>query len=172
MKNIDTLVDNEYKFYNEAKNLADTQRAQDEMLKLIGGRQYQRNPRLLGNINDEARNNALNDLQRMTGSKFMDNLEDIRVREALEKFFPGQGGGSGSAQGFGNLLRTSIIGGAPATALYTHNPATLLGLLSISPKFAAQGTIRNLGAIYNNLDKIPPETVIKLLFGGAGAINE
>ena len=63
------------------------------MLKLIGGRQYQRNPRLLGNINDEARNNALNDLQRMTGSKFMDNLEDIRAREALEKFFPGQGGG-------------------------------------------------------------------------------
>nr|DAY81784.1 MAG TPA: hypothetical protein [Caudoviricetes sp.] len=172
LKNIDTLVDNEYKFYNEAKNLADTQRAQDEMLKLIGGRQYQRNPRLLGNINDEARNNALNDLQRMTGSKFMDNLEDIRAREALEKFFPGQGGGSGSAQGFGNLLRTSIIGGAPATALYTHNPATLLGLLSISPKFAAQGTIRNLGAIYNNLDKIPSETVIKLLLGGTGAINE
>lgn len=172
LKNIDTLVDNEYKFYNEAKNLADTQRAQDEMLKLIGGRQYQRNPRLLGNINDETRNNALNDLQRMTGSNFMDNLEDIRAREALEKLFPGQGGGSGSAQGFGNLLRTSIIGGAPATALYTHNPATLLGLLSISPKFAAQGTIRNLGAIYNNLDKIPSETVIKLLLGGTGAINE
>lgn len=172
LKNIDTLVDKDYKFYNEAKRLANTQRAQDEMLKLIGGRQYQRNPRLLGNINDEARNNALNDLQRMTGSKFMDNLEDIRAREALEKFFPGQGGGSGSAQGFGNLLRTSIIGGAPATALYTHNPVTLLGLLSISPKFAAQGTIRNLGAIYNNLDKIPSETVIKLLLGGAGALNE
>lgn len=172
LKNIDTLVDNEYKFYNEAKNLADTQRAQDEMLKLIGGRQYQRNPRLLGNINDEARNNALNDLQRMTGSNFMDNLEDIRAREALEKLFPGQGGGSGSAQGFGNLLRTSIIGGVPTAAAITHNPVTLLGLLSTSPKFAAQGTIRNLGAIYNNLDKIPPETVIKLLFSGTGAINE
>ena len=142
------------------------------MLKLIGGRQYQRNPRLLSNINDEARNNALNDLQRMIGSKFMDNLEDIRAREVLKKFFPGQGGGSGSVQGFGNLLRTSIIGGAPATALYAHNPATLLGLLSIFPKFAAQGTIRNFGAIYNNLDKITSETVIKLLLGGAGALNE
>ena len=152
LKNIDTLVDNEYKFYNEAKRLAKTQRNQDEMLKLIGGRQYQRNPRLLGNINDEARNNALKDLQRITGSNFMNNLEDIRAREALERLFPGQGGGSGSAQGFGNLLRTSIIGGAPTAAAITHNPATLLGLLSISPKFAAQGTIRNLGAIYNNLD--------------------
>lgn len=172
LKNIDTLVDNDYKFYDEAKRLANTQRAQDEMLKLIGGRQYQRNPRLLSNINDEARNNALNDLQRMTGSNFMDNLEDIRAREALEKLFPGQGGGSGSAQGFGNLLRTSIIGGAPTAAAITHNPATLLGLLGISPKFAAQGTIKNLGAIYNNLDKIPSETVVKLLLGGTGAINE
>ena len=159
LKNVDTLLDRQYKFYDEAKNLVDTVNKQDEMLRLIGSANYERNPRLLGNITDEARELALQDLQKQTGVNFMNQLDEIRAREALERFFPGQGGGSGSAQGFGNLLRTSIIGGAPTAAAITQNPLALAGLLSVSPKFAGQGTIKNLGSLYRLMDKVPPEWI-------------
>lgn len=163
LKNVDTLLDKQYKFYNEAKDLVDTVNKQDEMLRLIGSANYERNPRLLGNITDEAREMALQDLQKQTGVNFMNELDEIRAREALERFFPGQGGGSGSAQGFGNLLRTSIIGGAPTAAAITQNPTALLGLLSVSPKFAGQGTIKNIGALYRNIGQQPPQWLLPLL---------
>lgn len=163
LKNVDTLLDKQYKFYNEAKDLVDTVNRQDEMLRLIGSANYERNPRLLGNITDEAREMALQDLQKQTGVNFMNELDEIRAREALERFFPGQGGGSGSAQGFGNLLRTSIIGGAPTAAAITQNPTALLGLLSVSPKFAGQGTIKNIGALYRNIGQQPPQWLLPLL---------
>lgn len=163
LKNVDTLLDKQYKFYNEAKDLVDTVNKQDEMLRLIGSANYERNPRLLGNITDEAREIALQDLQKQTGVNFMNELDEIRAREALERFFPGQGGGSGSAQGFGNLLRTSIIGGAPTAAAITQNPTALLGLFSVSPKFAGQGTIKNIGALYRNIGQQPPQWLLPLL---------
>lgn len=168
LRNLNTLLDDEYKFYNDAANLAKTQNAQKELEQLVGGRQLQRNPRLLGNINDIARQQALEDLQAQTGVNFMDELENIQAREALDRLFPGQGGGSGSAQGFGNLLRTSIIGGAPTAAAITHNPIALAGLGLISPKITGQGTIRAFGALNNlgNMEVNPG--LYNLLLQGVG----
>ena len=130
--------------------------------KLIGSK-YERNPRLLGNINDTATEEALENLQKYTGVNFMEDLNDIRARESLERLFPGQGGGSGSSQGFGNLLRTAIIGGAPTATAITGNPTALLGLGAISPKIMAKGTIKNLGQLYQTLGREMPDSVRRLL---------
>ena len=100
----------------------------------------------------------------------MPELNKIRAREALEKLAPGQGGGSGSAQGFGNLLRTAIIGGTPTAAAITGNPASLLGLAAISPKIAAKGTIRNLGKVYKAAGREIPESVRRLLTPIKGSV--
>lgn len=172
LKNLNTLLDNEYKFFNDAKQIADTQKVQDEMLKLIGANQKLRNPRLLENITDEGRLNALKELQRNSGINFMNDLENIRAREALENWFPGQGGGSGSQQGFGNLLRSSILGGVPTAAVITHNPASLLGLGLISPKLTGQGTIKNLGAIYKALGKEIPSQLFPTLYSAGVNLQE
>ena len=143
---LDNLLPQANKFVKEAKTLANSENEINAIKNTIG-KQYERNPRLLSNRNDEVFEQALNDLQAKTGVNFMDDLNKTRAREALENIFPGQGGGSGSAQGFGNLVRTSIIGGTPTAALLTHNPLALAGLGAVSPKFMAQGTIRNLGKL-------------------------
>lgn len=146
------------KLNNEEKNVND--------LKNAIGQQYERNPRLLANRTDEAFENAINDLQKKTGVNFMDELQKIRAREAFEKWFPGQGGGSGSSQGFGNLLRTALIGGAPTAAAITHNPAALLGLGAVSPKFTGKGAIQNLGRLNQmaqGWQNLVPENIQRLL---------
>ena len=163
LKNLDTLLDNEYKFYSDAERLANTQRTQNEMINTLGIKQKMRNPRLLENIKDEKGLEALNNLQKQTGVNFMDELENVKAREALESFFPGQGGGSGSSQGFGNLLRTSIIGGAPTAAIIAHNPAALAGLTAVSPKLMGQGTIKAIGALNNITNKNIPQAAYNLL---------
>ena len=165
LKNIDTLLPSENKFYNQAKNLI---KSENEINAIRGaiGQQYERNPRLLANRTDEAFETAINDLQRKTGVNFMDELQKIRAREAFEKWFPGQGGGSGSSQGFGNLLRTALIGGAPTAAAITHNPAALLGLGAVSPKFTGKGTIQNLGRLNQmaqGWQNLVPENIQRLL---------
>ena len=162
LKNIDNLLPNQNKFYKQAKEIIDSENEINAIRNTIG-KQYERNPRLLGNRTDEAFEHALNDLQTKTGVKFMDDLNEIRAQEAFNNLFPGQGGGSGSAQGFGNLLRTSIIGGAPTAAAITGNPVSLLGLAAISPKIAGKGTIRNLGKIYQAAGREIPESVRRLL---------
>jgi hypothetical protein len=48
--------------------------------------------------------------------KFMDELRDAIVREPFENLFPGRGGGSGSHEGFANILR--IAGIAHDVALF------------------------------------------------------
>jgi hypothetical protein len=97
----------------------------------------------------------------------MDELETVRAREALENLLPGQGGGSGSAQGFGNLLRTSIVGGAPVASFFSGNPLPLLGIGAISPKLMAKGTIQNIGRL-NNLPQDIPQGLYNLLIQGIG----
>lgn len=163
LKAVNDILPPEYQFL---KNTKDTIKSRDEIReinRLING-QYERNPKLLANRTDEAFENALTNLQTKTGINFIDDLNATRAREALEKWFPGQGGGSGSEQGFGNLLRTSLVGGLPTAAALTHNPATLFGLLSVSPKFTAQGTIKNLGRLYNtDLSKYLNPEVRKIL---------
>ena len=149
------------------KNLLAQQAQQDEILKPIMSSAYERNPRLLGNRTDEGAEKALEYLQNNSKINFMNELNNTRAREALEALLPGQGGGSGSAQGFGNLLRTSLIGSIPTLSLLTHNPLALTGFMSISPKFAGKGTIQNLGRIYQNIGKEIPEPIKKLMTLGA-----
>ena len=139
-------------------------------IKNTVGKQYERNPRLLANRTDEAFENAINDLQDKSKINFMEDLNNARAREALENWFAGQGGGSGSAQGFANLLRTAIIGGSPTTAVLTHNPLALTGLLTVSPKFMAKGSIKNLGRISNagkNMQSKAYDEAIKKLIPAA-----
>lgn len=142
---VERLAPNEVSLY---RDVLEQQNLQNEMLKRINGQQYERNPRLLANRFDKGAEDSLNYLQKESGINFMDELNDIRAREAFDSLFPGQGGGSGSAQGFGNLLRTAIIGGAPTAAAITGNPASLLGLAAISPRITGQGVIRGLGNLY------------------------
>ena len=169
LKAVDDLLPKEYKFYNQAKEI---NQIQDEVqnIKNTVGKQYERNPRLLANRTDEAFENAINDLQDKSKINFMEDLNNARAREALENWFAGQGGGSGSAQGFANLLRTAIIGGSPTTAVLTHNPLALTGLLTVSPKFMAKGSIKNLGRISNagkNMQSKAYDEAIKKLIPAA-----
>ena len=164
LKNIDTLLPQNSKFINDTKTLVNSQDKVNNINKLINAK-YERNPRLLGNVNDTETEMALEDLQNMTGINFMDALENTRAQEALSRLFPGQGGGSGSSQGFGNLLRTAIIGGSPTAAFVTHNPLSLLGLGAVSPKMMGAGTIKNISKIYNGAKNLKemPELVKRLL---------
>lgn len=148
-----------------------------DVLKIISEK-YENSPRPLADKNSLKFENALANLENKSGINITEQLNDIRAREALENLFPGQGGGSGSSQGFGNLLRTAIIGGAPTASAITGNPTALLGLAAISPKIMAKGTIQNVGRLYRGLAKeIPTQfnrlinplavrTVAPLLYGG------
>lgn len=73
--------------------------------------------------------------------KFLDEVKDLRAREDLESWYPGQYGGFGSSQGAANLLR-GVVGGSISGL--THNP---LLLAAFSPKIGAKGTIQNLGRL-------------------------
>jgi hypothetical protein len=168
LMNLNYLLDPEYRFFNDARDLAKTQRLQDEMVNLIGANQKLKNPRVLDNITDEGRLNALSQLQRQTGVNFMDELETVRAREALESLFPGQGGGSGSKEGYANLVRSALTGGASVgAALGTGNILPLFGLGLISPKLMAKGTIQNIGRL-NNLPQDIPQGLYNLLIQGVG----
>ena len=127
---------------------------------------YERNPRLLGNRTDEGAEKALEYLQNNSKINFMNELNNARAREALEALLPGQGGGSGSAQGFGNLLRTSLMGGLPTLSVLTHNPLTMAGLATVSPRIMAKGTIQNIGSLYQNIGKEIPDYVRRLMITG------
>ena len=100
-------------------------------------------------------NQALEELNNLVDPqyKFLDDVNDLRAREALEQWYPGQFGPSGSPEGFGNLVKSSLIGGA--AALGTHNPlAALAGALSVSPKITGQGIIKGLGGLQNIGNKL------------------
>ncbi len=150
---LDNLLPQANKFVKEAKTLANSENEINAIRNTIG-KQYERNPRLLSNRNDEVFEQALDDLQAKTGVNFMDDLNKTRAREALEKIAPGQGGGSGSEQGFFNNYVRPTMQALPRTATAAVLGGTFggpvgstLGLLSVSPKFMAQGTIKNLGAL-------------------------
>lgn len=178
LKNLDNLLPQENKFLKKAQNIKNSQENINNINKLLS-RKYERNPRLLSNYKDEATEQALEDLQKTTDINFMDNLEDIRTREALEKIAPGQGGGSGNEQGFMNNFVRPTLNALPRAASSTIIGNSLggpiggaIGLLSVSPKFMGKGTIKNIGAIYNGLDKIPSDTILKLLYGATRPFSE
>lgn len=152
LKNIDDILPGQNKFFKQAQELNKEQDAINEINNAIT-QKYLDNARPLADKSSIRFENAIDALQKRTGINFADDLKDIRAREALEKFFPGQGGGSGSSQGFGNLLRTALIGGSPTAAVLTGNPVALSGLLAVSPKLMAKGTIKNIGKISNAAEK-------------------
>lgn len=144
---IDAAAPLNLQFMEDYRKLLSQDAIQKEMMKRIGSKAYERNPRLLSNFSDEGGEEALKYLQEKSGINFIDDLEKTRAREMFEYGMPGQGGGSGSGQGFGNLVRTSIAGaGAPITKG--------LSILAVSPKIAGQGTVKNLGRIHNLAEKI------------------
>ena len=98
--------------------------------------------------------------------KFLDEVKDLRAREALEQWFPGQGGGFGSKEGAGNVLRNAIGLSSLPTAATLHNPLLILGAAAVSPKFGAKTAIQNLGKLNKtaeSLQKLLPENVRKIL---------
>ena len=99
--------------------------------------------------------------------KFLDEVKDLRAREALEQWFPGQGGGFGSGQGAGNLVRNAFgLGSVPTAAITLQNPWLLLGTTAISPKLGAKAAIQNLGRLNKaseSMQKLLPEEVRKIL---------
>ncbi len=170
---LDNLLPLEDKFYYDAKELKKGMNRINNINAEIGNKNYERNPKLLANFNDTARENALKELQDMTRTNFMEDLENARAREVFERLTPGQGGGSGSAQGFANLYRNALttslagsIGGLTGSVT-----GGLIGLLASSPKFMGAGTIKNLGALYRNANKDVPSWLIPLLMGTGNNLN-
>ena len=129
-------------------NLLDEQNLIKNTLNTVGS-QYERNPKLLANRNDWGFENALENLQNKSNINFMDDLLDIRARDALEQLYPGQGGGSGNGQGYANnVLRKLLLEG------WTNNSqipfiGSLAGLTIFSPKIVGKNTIRSLGGLNN-----------------------
>lgn len=177
LKDIDMLLNPPDRFLNDTKTLVKGKSDIDAINNLIGGSAYERNPRLLDKINDIEREEALAKLQKYSRINFMDDLEAIRARDALERFTPGQGGGSGSSQGYQNLLRSGVAttGSAAVGGLFGGPVGTLAGLglgaAAVSPKIMGQGTIKNLGALYRSLDKEIPKWIYPVLFEGAAGME-
>ena len=112
-------------------------------------------------------NQAANDLNEIVSPqyKFMDDVNDLRAREALEQWFPGQGQGFGSNQGGGNVLR-AILGTAGTWQL--HNPAILA---AFSPKISGKGVIRGLGLLNKGakgISNVYDKAIEKYLNSGFG----
>jgi hypothetical protein len=183
LRAVDNLLPKQNKFYKQAQDVVKNEAEVNNIINTIG-KQYERNPRLLANRTDEAFEQALGDLQNRTGVNFMDDLNDVRARDALEKLLPGQGGGSGSEQGAGNLIRAGLAGsGLTAGALF-HNPLVLPGIASMSPKIMAKGTIKNLGRLNNlknvnindNISRLLNPLVVRtaapVLYGGISNIED
>jgi hypothetical protein len=159
------------------QRLANQQKEQNEIMKAISSKAYERNPRLLANRNDIAGEQALEYLQNQSGINFMDDLNDIRAREALEKLMPGQGGGSGSEQGFFNNYVRPVALSIPksGTAAIIGNSfggpvGTGIGLFSVSPKFMGKGTIQNIGRLNRLTNQEVPQGVQRLLPSQAAKI--
>ena len=152
------------------QKLANQQKEQNDIMKAISSKAYERNPRLLANRNDIAGEQALEYLQNQSGINFMDDLNDIRARESLEKLMPGQGGGSGSEQGFFNNYVRPVALAIPksGTAAIIGNSlggpiGTAIGLFSVSPKFMGKGTIKNIGKINEITNKDVPVYMQRIL---------
>lgn len=134
--------------------LSQAQKYQDDIMRPINSANYERNPKLLANRNDLAAEQGLNYLQEKSGINFMDELNDIRARESLENWLPGQGGGSGSAQGAANLVRSALGGSGLTAAATLQNPLLAAPFSLMMPRVGAKGTIKNIGKLYNALDNV------------------
>ena len=78
-------------------------------------------------------------------SKLLDRAENLRIQKQFSNIFPGQGGGSGSAEGIANISRAllplaggSMIGGVPGAVVGTastlsSSPRMLKNIIRRSP---------------------------------------
>jgi hypothetical protein len=110
-------------------------------IKEILGKKLAKNKdasKLLKRQQDDVTQEALQKLDDLLPEKdkFLNKAENIKIKEQFSKIFPGQGGGSGGAEGVANLLR---VGAGLAT--------TPLALPFISPvaQKAAIGTLPTIG---------------------------
>ena len=93
--------------------------------------------------------------------KFLDNVRDLRAREALEKWFPGQGKGFGSDEGAGNIARViaakmgkDLVDNLGGLGRGVRSAITIGSLGTFSPKWMGQGTIKNIGKLSNKAKDI------------------
>jgi hypothetical protein len=93
---------------------------------------------LLKNKQNEVTQEALQKLDDLLpeSNKFLNKAENIKIKEQFSKIFPGQGGGSGGAEGIANLLR---VGAGLATT-----PVALPFISPVAQK-AAIGTLPAIG---------------------------
>ena len=126
----------------------------------------------LRNVETEAKlrsgyNQAAEELENLVAPKykFLDDVKDLRAREALESWFPGQYGGSGSSQGAANLVRAGLAGSGATAGALLHNPLAFPAIAAMSPKLGAKGTIQNLGRINKTAEvfKNIPDRVKQIL---------
>ena len=162
---------------NAYQNLLDEQNAIKNTLGTISEK-YKDNPRPLADKDSLRFENAISDLENRSGIKFFDELRNIRAREALEQMTPGRintNTGSGSIAGFlNNVIRPTLVNAAKVGTASTIGGliggpvgggiGTGLGLLAVSPKFTAKGTIQNLGRINNFVNSPLAESVIRPLY--------
>ena len=172
LKNINDILPIENQFIDDTQRLINEQGEIANIQKLVGNK-YTKNPRLLANVTDEATEQALADLQRKSNISFMDELQETRARDLLEKIAPGQGGGSGSEQGFFNNVVRPVIGsigrgagGALIGSTVGGPLGAVAGLAAVSPKIMAKGTIQNLGNFYRGLNNPLLEQIPRLMTVG------
>jgi hypothetical protein len=122
-------------------------------IKEILGKKLAKNKdasKLLKRQQDDVTQEALQKLDDLLPekNKFLNKSENIKIKEQFSKIFPGQGGGSGGAEGVANLLR---VGAGLAT--------TPLALPFISPvaQKAAIGTLPAIGKGLQVAERVIPK---------------
>lgn len=177
IKQLNDLLPREQQFLPRVKEIIADQNEINNIQHLIGDN-FVRTPRSLEKVYDLERLQALENLQNKTGVNIMDEFNNVRAREALEQPAPGQGGGSGSAQGFiNNVLRPAIS--TTATALgtlgggfYGGLSSGLISTLLYSPKIMGQGYVKVGGSpflqkLFASQGQEAPQWLVPLLYGGA-----
>lgn len=177
IKQLNDLLPREQQFLPRVKEIIADQNEINNIQHLIGDN-FVRTPRSLEKVYDLERLQALENLQNKTGVNIMDEFNNVRAREALEQLAPGQGGGSGSAQGFlNNVLRPAIS--TTATALGTLGgglggglSSGLISTLLYSPKIMGQGYVKVGGSpflqkLFASQGQEAPQWFVPLLYGGA-----
>ena len=177
IKQLNDLLPREQQFLPRVKEIIADQNEINNIQHLIGDN-FVRTPRSLEKVYDLERLQALENLQNKTGVNIMDEFNNVRAREALEQPAPGQGGGSGSAQGFiNNVLRPAIS--TTATALgtlgggfYGGLSSGLISTLLYSPKIMGQGYVKVGGSpflqkLFASQGQEAPQWFVPLLYGGA-----
>jgi hypothetical protein len=127
----------------EVKGVSELREQTKEVLEIkeILGKKLAKNKdasKLLKRQQDDVTQEALQKLDDLLpeSNKFLNKAENIKIKEQFSKIFPGQGGGSGGAEGIANLLR---VGAGLATT-----PVALPFISPVAQK-AAIGTLPAIG---------------------------